>query len=175
MTEQAGWRTDPSGRHEFRYWDGTTWTENVSDRGQAGVDRSMEPSPQPMPPPPPVAKQKRKKWPWVVGAIVMMFGLGVAGCLAAVNNAVEELDREQAAHAISKVQFDAVPLGSSRADVIAQLGREPEDSQEFVHKGVLSESQVNDACIYYNREGGSFGDRFQFCFTDDALDAKNAY
>jgi len=26
-----GWYSDPSGRHEKRYWDGTRWTEHVSD------------------------------------------------------------------------------------------------------------------------------------------------
>lgn len=175
MNEQGEWRADPSGRHEFRYWNGTQWTENVSDQGRASVDPSMEPTARPTMPPPPAVKPKRKKWPWVLGAIVLVFGIGFAGCLAAVNNAVDELNREQAAHAISKAQFDAIPLGVSRTEVVAQLGREPEDVQEFVHEGVLSEAQVNDSCIYYNREGGSFGDRFQFCFTDDKLDAKNAY
>lgn len=34
----ADWYTDPSGRHELRYWDGERWTEHVADRGQQGVD-----------------------------------------------------------------------------------------------------------------------------------------
>ncbi|HUQ62195.1 MAG TPA: DUF2510 domain-containing protein [Acidimicrobiales bacterium] len=33
-----GWHADPGGRHELRYWDGTAWTEHVSDRGTTGVD-----------------------------------------------------------------------------------------------------------------------------------------
>ena len=37
MTE-AGWLSDPSGRHQMRYWDGETWTEHVSDDGAQGVD-----------------------------------------------------------------------------------------------------------------------------------------
>jgi hypothetical protein len=175
MNVQSGWNTDPSGRHELRFWDGERWTEHVSDQGRTGVDPSLEPGTRSRATPPPAPRRKRKKWPWVVGAIVLVFGLGVAGCLAAINSAVDELNKEQAAHAISKVQFDAVPLGITRAEVITQLGREPEDVQEFVHEGILSETQVNASCIYYNREGGSFGDRFQFCFTDDKLDAKNAY
>ncbi|KLL12338.1 MULTISPECIES: phospholipid scramblase-related protein [Protofrankia] len=30
-TPPAGWYADPSGQHGFRYWDGTTWTDQVSD------------------------------------------------------------------------------------------------------------------------------------------------
>ena len=33
-----GWYPDPSGQHEQRYWDGTRWTENVSDGGQQAID-----------------------------------------------------------------------------------------------------------------------------------------
>ncbi|HUA96008.1 MAG TPA: DUF2510 domain-containing protein [Acidimicrobiales bacterium] len=29
----AGWKADPTGRHQFRYWDGSLWTENVADAG----------------------------------------------------------------------------------------------------------------------------------------------
>lgn len=32
MTE-AGWHADPEGRHDYRYWDGSTWTEHVSTNG----------------------------------------------------------------------------------------------------------------------------------------------
>lgn len=34
----GGWHPDPSGRHELRYWDGSAWTEHVSDGGVAGTD-----------------------------------------------------------------------------------------------------------------------------------------
>jgi hypothetical protein len=34
----AGWFPDPATRHEYRYWDGTSWTEHVSDRGVVGLD-----------------------------------------------------------------------------------------------------------------------------------------
>ena len=34
----AGWHPDPSGRHELRYWDGTSWTDSVSDGGQQSSD-----------------------------------------------------------------------------------------------------------------------------------------
>jgi hypothetical protein len=34
----AGWERDPSGRHEHRYWDGASWTQNVADQGITSVD-----------------------------------------------------------------------------------------------------------------------------------------
>lgn len=35
---KAGWYSDPTGRHQQRYWDGSRWTENVADNGQGSVD-----------------------------------------------------------------------------------------------------------------------------------------
>ncbi|MGI9602010.1 MAG: DUF2510 domain-containing protein [Acidimicrobiales bacterium] len=35
---EAGWHNDPMGRHESRYWNGTEWTEHVSNAGVQGVD-----------------------------------------------------------------------------------------------------------------------------------------
>jgi hypothetical protein len=40
----ADWYPDPAGQHEFRYWDGAAWTDNVADRGQASVDPVETPS-----------------------------------------------------------------------------------------------------------------------------------
>jgi hypothetical protein len=34
----VGWKADPSGQHELRYHDGTTWTEHVADAGVTGQD-----------------------------------------------------------------------------------------------------------------------------------------
>jgi hypothetical protein len=38
MTESAGWHPDPSRRHEYRYWNGLVWTDDVADRGVVAVD-----------------------------------------------------------------------------------------------------------------------------------------
>ncbi len=38
-TPPAGWHSDPSRRHQHRYWDGTQWTDRVSDEGNVSVDR----------------------------------------------------------------------------------------------------------------------------------------
>jgi uncharacterized RDD family membrane protein YckC len=32
------WAPDPLGRHQYRYWDGSQWTEHVSDDGRVGTD-----------------------------------------------------------------------------------------------------------------------------------------
>lgn len=34
----ADWYADPSGRHQLRYWNGTSWTEYVSDSGTQSID-----------------------------------------------------------------------------------------------------------------------------------------
>ncbi len=43
MPQQAaapagGWHPDPSGRHQYRYWDGTAWSAQVSDGGVVSTD-----------------------------------------------------------------------------------------------------------------------------------------
>jgi Protein of unknown function (DUF2510) len=38
VTPEKNWYPDPTGRHEFRYWDGTKWTAHVSDRGTPATD-----------------------------------------------------------------------------------------------------------------------------------------
>jgi uncharacterized protein YxjI len=38
MSTTAAWHPDPTGRHQLRYWDGSTWTSHVSDNGVAGTD-----------------------------------------------------------------------------------------------------------------------------------------
>ena len=35
----AAWLTDPTGRHELRYFDGRDWTEHVANSGITSVDR----------------------------------------------------------------------------------------------------------------------------------------
>jgi uncharacterized protein YxjI len=37
-TAPANWYPDPMTRHELRYWDGSNWTEHVSDKGITGTD-----------------------------------------------------------------------------------------------------------------------------------------
>lgn len=48
MSEDSGahppnWYPDPYGRHEYRYWDGSAWTEHVSSHGRSTVDPPLMP------------------------------------------------------------------------------------------------------------------------------------
>ncbi|MEX2563189.1 MAG: DUF2510 domain-containing protein [Nitriliruptoraceae bacterium] len=38
MSIPAAWHPDPTGRHEYRYWDGQRWTEHVANAGQRAID-----------------------------------------------------------------------------------------------------------------------------------------
>jgi hypothetical protein len=38
MSAPAGWYPDPFGRHQYRYWDGVTWSSSVSDGGVQSQD-----------------------------------------------------------------------------------------------------------------------------------------
>ncbi len=35
---EASWHTDPFGRHEARWWNGTRWTEKVRNGERTGID-----------------------------------------------------------------------------------------------------------------------------------------
>ena len=51
----ASWLPDPTGVHELRYWNGSTWTEHVSDQGMTAQDALTTELPPPadtLPPPP---------------------------------------------------------------------------------------------------------------------------
>lgn len=45
---------DPYGRAEMRYWDGTRWTDNVTNNGVPSVDALVAPPSPPMNPQPPI-------------------------------------------------------------------------------------------------------------------------
>ncbi len=39
MSDSTGsWQPDPNGRHQYRYWDGSQWTDQVADDGVTSVD-----------------------------------------------------------------------------------------------------------------------------------------
>jgi hypothetical protein len=126
------------------------------------------------------------KWPWVLVAVFVVMAVGFFGCVALVGTAADRavdvadrtlrtLSEEQARHAITRSQFDAVELGTSRADVVDQLGRQPADSQDSLQPGLDGGEAISTGCIYYYRTGATFGGQYQFCFTDDRLESKNSF
>ena len=46
------WQPDPSGRHEYRWWDGSRWTDDVADAGVASTEVPGGPPPGAGPTPP---------------------------------------------------------------------------------------------------------------------------
>jgi hypothetical protein len=89
----AGWHADPMGRNEFRYWDGSAWTDHVSNNGVVGSD-----PPDLAPPTDPAAgvdaaepptgttvpnrAGPRRKWLWIVGtAVGTLLVIGVVGAI----------------------------------------------------------------------------------------------
>lgn len=106
----------------------------------------------------------------------LVFVVGCTVLLASAANEVgKQLDAEQAAHAITKAQFDEVNLGWAESHVTRSLGKEPENRQDFESTGVIDKEPANSSCIYYNKTGGTFGDTFQLCFSEGKLESKNAY
>lgn len=64
---EASWLADPTGAHELRYWNGSSWTEHVSDQGTTGQDPLTTELPPPataFPPPPAAAAAPAGKPSW---------------------------------------------------------------------------------------------------------------
>lgn len=125
---------------------------------------------------------KKYKKRTVLKVLVGLSVLGlvaIVGCAALIGGAANEvskqLDAEQAKHAITKKRFDSIPLGITQTEVIHIANKQPENKQEFESESFLKDEPDSSSCIYYNKKHGSFGDVFQFCFTNDKLDSKNAY
>jgi hypothetical protein len=107
---------------------------------------------------------------WIIGIAVAI--LAVVGMLALMNPSVGALTPAQRAHAISLPQFDALPLGPSRAEVIASLGKEPYATQFDTTTRGSRATRLQSSCIYYYRIDKPFGQGFQLCFDDGALSGK---
>lgn len=180
-TEQAGWRPDPTGRHELRYWDGTTWTEHVAHQGAQSTDADLSPaaSGAVIAPPPAVPAAAKRKGPsgclWAAIIVGVLAVVVIVVVVLAIGKAADTLSKEHARHAITHEQFESVQLGITRAELEQQLGTSPENAQSFSSTD-LAGTTTNSSCIYYNDEAESFGAAvFQFCFDGETLQTKNSY
>ncbi|MDE0578808.1 MAG: RDD family protein [bacterium] len=64
----SSWEPDPTGRHQYRWWDGQQWTDQVANDGVQSVDpvstdeaELPRETPPPVPPPPPGSVPKHIK------------------------------------------------------------------------------------------------------------------
>jgi uncharacterized RDD family membrane protein YckC len=88
------WAADPTGRHQYRYWDGSGWTDQVSDNGSVSTDPPVAspPGSGAAPPVPPfVPSPPTSSAPWhgtqdstaVLGRRYGAFFIDVAICIVA--------------------------------------------------------------------------------------------
>jgi ribosomal protein L40E len=191
-----GWKPDPIGASDWRWWDGTAWTDRVGTSQQASPSASVE-SPNFTAPNkvcphcgasaqttankcPNCGKGYKKRTGLKIFVGICVAGLVlVVGCTAllagGVNEAVKELDAEQAEHAITRSEFKALEIGMTQQQVIDSTGKAPEDRQNFESEGFLSEEPTTSTCIYYNQADGEFLDTYQLCFDNGRLTSKNAW
>lgn len=151
-TEDAGglpaadWYSDPAGRHELRYWDGLTWTGNVSDHGQPSVDPIEAPPAEstvamPVAAAAPKRLSRRTKTLLVLGAVVLVLvGLGAWGypvataSLAAKDAATSSIDAARAAVTAADV---AVEPGSPELTESQKSRSEIDEATSLLAQGSL--------------------------------------
>jgi hypothetical protein len=109
-TQPANWYTDPTGRHQYRYWNGTEWTDQVADNQVTGTDPPVMPTsgaapaagpapgapmtPVGSPTPVPVPRVRPPKrpgnplWAWVgaVGGVALIVGSFLNAASASLGN-----------------------------------------------------------------------------------------
>lgn len=70
MESPQGWYPDPLGRYDNRWFNGTSWTADVSTDGARRVDPLGIKS---------SSSQKRRKWPWITLALLVILSVpGIA-------------------------------------------------------------------------------------------------
>ena len=63
MESPQGWYPDPLGRYDLRWFNGTSWTADVSTNGTRHVDPQGVDTP---------AGRRRRKWPWAVLVVLLV-------------------------------------------------------------------------------------------------------
>jgi hypothetical protein len=78
LIQDPGWYVDPGGRHQFRYWDGAGWTDQVADGGAMTVEPLVGYGPTPSVAPGPAAPPAKKRRGLLVGLAIAAVVLIVA-------------------------------------------------------------------------------------------------
>jgi len=106
----------------------------------------------------------------IVLGILIAVVLLIAGCVALIGGAANEVDKgikeDQKKNAITNSQARKIKNGTTKAEVIDQLGP-PSDTQESETEGL-----GKDQCLYWNIKGGEALSSWQFCFRGGGSSAK---
>ncbi|WP_229023186.1 DUF2510 domain-containing protein [Actinomarinicola tropica] len=164
----AAWKPDPSGRHQYRYWDGSAWTDQVSDDGAISTDpmdsAAAGPTASTGPAgfaaasaPPPGATGApgggaSSKTPLIIGGLVLVVLLGVAAFFLTRDDDVDQGELSEA--------FQAQGIDEEAADCLAgELADEFSESraEELSEGGEMTEAETA-AVFSAISECGGFGD-----------------
>jgi len=117
--EDAGWRTDPTARHELRYFDGNDWSAHVSDQGQQAVDPFDTPGTDDeptdvvgseiVPADADNGTASPRRWPWVAGiaaAVVVGLAIGAAAQTTKITDLESKLTRTERQRDIAVAKVD---------------------------------------------------------------------
>jgi hypothetical protein len=111
----------------------------------------------------------RPRWPWVVVCILVLLGAVFATGVGLIDGSASEprtVERKpppsRAEHTITPVQFDFVPLDTTRARVLDGLDKRPAPYAEY--RKVFPGAKVDPRCLYWyaRTERGAY----RLCFDD---------
>lgn len=112
MPGAAGWLQDPSGRYEYRYWDGASWTAVVMRGGQTESDPE---------PPPPV--------PEATVPVIPVPTAAQAGPPPSPNDRLTSLPpnvaEERLAFQLAAVGFQPTHVSQGRLDAVLVIKKQP--------------------------------------------------
>jgi hypothetical protein len=113
----SGWYPDPEGRHEYRYWDGRAWSDNVADAGQSVVA--------------PLASPGQVAPPVVVPPTTLVFDEAAGGDVKGVPFDIRTLDG--ASHGQARSPQQSAFSGNMSLKTIVTEVRDPAGTLLFTH------------------------------------------
>jgi hypothetical protein len=124
VSSRPDWYTDPTGRHDLRYFNGTSWTGDVSDSGRRSVD--------PLGPHP-----RRRGTRSVVATLLALAGFGtLVIAVVVVPRAAAYLDVSP--HTVEIV--DCAPTGSEVALTVALTNAGESSANYTIHVRILDDN-----------------------------------
>jgi hypothetical protein len=124
VSSRPDWYTDPTGRHDLRYFNGTSWTGDVSDSGRRSVD--------PLGPHP-----RRRGTRSVVATLLALAGFGtLVIAVVVVPRAAAYLDVSP--HTVEIV--DCAPTGSEVALTMALTNAGESSANYTIHVRILDDN-----------------------------------